>query len=129
MFGKPNLDGAQTGQSEINQFGNPVNPEGQTEEKPKTETPVQSEVPKTEEPAEEDLNEEGISADNIKMVMEYTKCSKAEAIRALRETEDDSVNAIMKLTKWWNDDSVPSYSPDFLNINISDMLLFFNLSV
>lgn len=99
MFGKPNLDGAQTGQSEINQFGNPVNPEGQTEEKPKTETPVQSEVPKTEEPAEEDLNEEGISADNIKMVMEYTKCSKAEAIRALRETEDDSVNAIMKLTK------------------------------
>ena len=83
----------------MNQFNNPVNPEGQTEEKPKTETPVQSEVPKTEEPAEEDLNEEGISADNIKMVMEYTKCSKAEAIRALRETEDDSVNAIMKLTK------------------------------
>lgn len=32
--------------------------------------------------------------------MEYTKCSKAEAIKALRETNDDSVNAIMKLTKW-----------------------------
>lgn len=34
------------------------------------------------------------------MVMEYTKCSKTEAIKALRETNDDSVNAIMKLTKW-----------------------------
>ena len=32
--------------------------------------------------------------------MEYTKCSKTEAIKALRETNDDSVNAIMKLTKW-----------------------------
>lgn len=31
--------------------------------------------------------------------MEYTKCSKTEAIKALRETNDDSVNAIMKLTK------------------------------
>ena len=59
--------------------------------------PVQNEMPKTEET--EDLNEDGISPDNIKMVMEYTKCSKAEAIKALRETQDDSVNAIMKLTK------------------------------
>jgi NACalpha-BTF3-like transcription factor len=33
------------------------------------------------------------------MVMEYGKCSKAEAIRLLRETNDDSVNAIMKLDK------------------------------
>lgn len=40
-----------------------------------------------------------MTPDNIKMVMEYTKCTRGEAIKALRETEDDSVNAIMKLTK------------------------------
>ena len=36
--------------------------------------------------------------------MEYGKCSKAEAIRLLRETNNDSVNAIMKLDKSanWN---------------------------
>jgi len=39
----------------------------------------------------EDLNEEGLTSDNIKIVMEYTKYTKGEAIRALRETEDDSV--------------------------------------
>ena len=31
----------------------------------------------------EEVSEEGISPDNIKMVMEYTKCSKAEAIKVL----------------------------------------------
>ena len=31
------------------------------------------------------------------MVMEYTKCSKTEAIKALRETNDDSVNAIIEI--------------------------------
>lgn len=45
--------------------------------------------------------------------MEYTKCSKAEAIKALRETNDDSVNAIMKLTKWL---FINFYGlPEFLN--------------
>jgi nascent polypeptide-associated complex subunit alpha len=91
----------QAGQNEVGQFGNPVNPDGLQE--PKVEEPATTkteEAPKNEEPAtEDDLNEEGLSADNIKMVMEYTKCTKAEAIRALRETDDDSVNAIMKLTK------------------------------
>jgi len=94
IFGKPNMDGLQNGQNEINQFKNPVNPEG-------TEVPA-AEVPATEvkaEEAAEDLNEEGLTPDNIKMVIEYTKCTRAEAIKVLRETGDDSVNAIMKLTK------------------------------
>jgi NACalpha-BTF3-like transcription factor len=34
-------------------------------------------------------------------VIEYTKCTRAEAIKVLRETDNDSVNAIMKLTKWF----------------------------
>lgn len=95
IFGKPNMDGLQTGQNEINQFKNPVLPEGA--EEPKIEVPTTSEeAPKAEEA---DLNEEGLTPDNIKMVIEYTKCTRAEAIKALRETGDDSVNAIMKLTK------------------------------
>lgn len=96
IFGKPNMDGLQTGQNEINQFKNPVTPEG-TEEA-KVEVPSTQTEAKTEEPAE-DLNEEGLSQDNIKMVMDYTKCTRAEAVKVLRETGDDSVNAIMKLTK------------------------------
>jgi len=51
-----------------------------------------------QQPAE-DLNEEGLTPENIKMVIEYTKCTRAEAIKVLRETDNDSVNAIMKLTK------------------------------
>lgn len=95
IFGKPNMDGLQTGQNEINQFKNPVVPEGA--EEPKVEAPA-SEAPRAEESVEE-VNEEGLTPDNIKMVMEYTKCTRAEAVKALRETGDDSVNAIMKLTK------------------------------
>ena len=97
IFGKPNLDGMQGGQNEMSQFTNPINPEGQ-ENKPEN-VEAASEAKTEEQPATEDLSEEGLSPDNIKMVMEYAKCSKAEAIRALRETNDDSVNAIMKLTK------------------------------
>ena len=87
------MDGLQTGKSEIDSFKPPVNLEG-------AEQPAQSQQAeqKTEETGEE-VSEEGLNPDNIKMVMEYTKCSKAEAIKALRETGDDSVNAIMKLTK------------------------------
>lgn len=88
----------QQGETAFKDLNTPVNPEGLIPEQ-KTELPAQTDAPKQEEEQAEDLNEEGISPDNIKMVMEYTKCSKTEAIRALRETEDDSVNAIMKLTK------------------------------
>lgn len=95
IFGKPNMDGlgGSAGQSEVNQFQSPVNPEGAQQPAQQVGTEQAQEV------AGEDLSEEGLTPDNIKMVMEYTKCSKAEAIRTLRETNDDSVNAIMKLTK------------------------------
>jgi nascent polypeptide-associated complex subunit alpha len=95
IFGKPNMDGLQTGQNEINQFKNSVTPEEAGE---KVEAPS-AEVAAKVETAAEDLNEDGLTPDNIKMVMEYTSCTRAEAVRVLRETGDDSVNAIMKLTK------------------------------
>ena len=45
------------------------------------------------------LSEEGITASHIDMVMDHTSCSRNEAIRALRESNDDMINAVMKLTK------------------------------
>ena len=46
----------------------------------------------------EPLSEEGITANHIKMVMDHTSCTRNAAIRALRETSDDMVQAVMKLT-------------------------------
>ena len=99
IFGKPNLDGMGAGQNEVNQFSNPVNPEGVTATKAETKTEGKTEAPKVEETSAEDLSEEGLSPENIKMVMEYGKCSKVEAIRILRETNNDSVSAILKLDR------------------------------
>lgn len=47
------------------------------------------------EPAE---SEDGITASHISMVQEHTNCTRNEAIRALRETNDDMINAVMKIT-------------------------------
>ncbi len=76
IFGKPNLDGMGAGQNEVNQFTNPVNPEGLTAAKAEGKAEGKAETAKVEEAAE-DLSEEGLSPENIKMVMEYGKCSKA----------------------------------------------------
>ena len=81
VFGKPNMDGLQTGQDEAGKFTEkPVVPESQEEEKPS----VPAEEVKPEAEGEEDLNDDGLSQDNIKMVMEYTSCSRGTAIRVLR---------------------------------------------
>jgi len=45
------------------------------------------------------LSEEGLTKGHIDMVMEHTSCARNDAIRALRETNDDMINAVMKLTK------------------------------
>lgn len=94
IFGKPNMDDINTrlGQNEFKNLNEPTHVE-EPSKQPEAAEPTQA----TEE-STENLSEEGLSADNIKMVMEYTKCSKAAAIRTLRETSDDTVAAIMKLT-------------------------------
>ena len=43
-------------------------------------------------------DEEGITPNHITMVMDHTSCSRNEAIRALRESNDDIINAVMKLS-------------------------------
>lgn len=45
------------------------------------------------------LSEEGLTANHIDMVMQHANCSRNAAIRALRESNDDMVAAVMKLTQ------------------------------
>jgi len=43
-------------------------------------------------------DESGITPSHIGMVMEHTNCTRNQAIRALRESNDDMINAVMKLS-------------------------------
>ena len=54
---------------------------------------------KKEEDEGEAADEEGITPGHINMVMEHTGCTRNAAIEALRESGDDMINAVMKLTK------------------------------
>ena len=47
----------------------------------------------------EPLSEEGLNPMHIEMVMQNANCTRNQAIKALRETNDDMVSAIMHLTK------------------------------
>lgn len=48
----------------------------------------------------EPLPEDGLTPNHISMVMDHANCSRNKAIRVLRETNDDMVQAVMKLTNW-----------------------------
>merc|ERR1712070_23543 len=47
----------------------------------------------------EPLPEDGLTPNHITMVMDHANCSRNAAIRVLRETKDDMVQAVVKLTK------------------------------
>lgn len=64
----------------------------ETEEQPAEEKPA-------EEAAEEVVDETGVNPDDISFVIEQTKCSRAEAVKALRENNNDMINAVMSLSK------------------------------
>jgi nascent polypeptide-associated complex subunit alpha len=55
-------------------------------------------VPKIEEIDEEAIDESGVDAKDIDLVMGQTGCSRAKAVKALKENDVDLVNAIMSLT-------------------------------
>merc|ERR1711990_707796 len=57
------------------------------------------EEPKTKAVDEAPADEEGVTTDHINMVMEHTGCTRNEAIGALKESNNDMINAVMKLTK------------------------------
>ena len=46
------------------------------------------------------LPEDGLTPNHVSMVMDHCNCSRNKAIRVLRETNDDLVQAVRKLTNW-----------------------------
>jgi|EP00984_Skeletonema_dohrnii_P031925 nascent polypeptide-associated complex subunit alpha len=56
--------------------------------------------PVSEEPAggEDAVDDEGVEAKDIDLVMSQAGCSRAKAVKALKENDNDLVNAIMSLT-------------------------------
>ncbi len=68
----------------------PVKEEGEKEE-PKAEK-----VDVIEDEA--NIDTEGLNPDNIEMVMQHSSCTKAQAVRALREANGDLVTAVMKVS-------------------------------
>lgn len=55
-------------------------------------------APATDEP-EEEVDETGVEAKDIELVMSQAVCSRAKAVKALKENDGDLVNSIMSLTK------------------------------
>ncbi|CAD8054267.1 unnamed protein product [Paramecium sonneborni] len=55
---------------------------------------------KEQKPVEttEQVSDEGIPAESIKMVMEHCKCDRSKAVEALRKSDNDTVQAILTLT-------------------------------
>ncbi|KAJ1920630.1 GAL4 enhancer protein [Mycoemilia scoparia] len=47
---------------------------------------------------DEEVDETGISAENIALVMEQANCSRAKAVKGIKEADNDVVTAIMNLT-------------------------------
>ena len=57
-------------------------------------------APAAAEPAaEEAVDETGLNPDDISFVMEQTQCTRAAAVKALRENDNDMINAVMALGK------------------------------
>ena len=47
---------------------------------------------------DEAVNEEGVEAKDIEIVMAQSGCSRAKAVAVLKENDNDLVNSIMSLT-------------------------------
>eukprot|EP00549_Striatella_unipunctata_P015001 CAMPEP_0118694316 /NCGR_PEP_ID=MMETSP0800-20121206/12437_1 /TAXON_ID=210618 ORGANISM="Striatella unipunctata, Strain CCMP2910" /NCGR_SAMPLE_ID=MMETSP0800 /ASSEMBLY_ACC=CAM_ASM_000638 /LENGTH=191 /DNA_ID=CAMNT_0006592731 /DNA_START=46 /DNA_END=621 /DNA_ORIENTATION=+ len=47
---------------------------------------------------EEEIDEEGVEPKDVELVMSQASCSRAKAVKALKENDGDLVNAIMSLT-------------------------------
>ncbi|GMM37983.1 Egd2 protein [Saccharomycopsis crataegensis] len=57
-----------------------------------------AEAPKIEAEEEEEVDETGVDPEDIKIVVAQTNVSRAKAVKALKENNNDMVNAIMSLS-------------------------------
>jgi len=65
-----------------------------------TSSAVSKEIPKVEESTEEDsipFDETNVEAKDIELVMQHANCSRAKAVKALKNNNSDIINAIMEL--------------------------------
>jgi nascent polypeptide-associated complex subunit alpha len=56
-------------------------------------------APAAEEDADEEVDETGLESKDIDLVMSQAGCTRAKAVKALKENDGDLVNSIMSLTK------------------------------
>lgn len=61
------------------------------------EFPTMPETPEMPS-VEEEVDETGVEAKDIELVMSQAGCSRAKAVKALKENDNDLVNSIMSLT-------------------------------
>ena len=73
--------------------------EVKTESKEEEKVPAAKVEETTDEGDNEPLSEEGLTPMHIDMVMQNASCTRNQAIKALRETNNDMVNAIMLIQK------------------------------
>merc|ERR1719318_1786322 len=77
----------------VDQFKNPESALGGPEAPSATQPPIQEE---SEE--EEEIDETGVEAKDIELVMSQANVTRAKAVKALKNNQNDIVNAIMELT-------------------------------
>merc|ERR1712178_42541 len=77
----------------VDQFKNPESALGGPEAPSATQAPIQEE---SEE--EEEIDETGVEAKDIELVMSQANVSRGKAVKALKNNGNDIVNAIMELT-------------------------------
>jgi nascent polypeptide-associated complex subunit alpha len=98
VFGELKLEDPNTRlqQAEAKKFAEGQLAAAQAQAAAKATAPKKEESKATDEPA---LSEEGITPSHINDIMEHTGCTRNQAIKALRESNDDMINAVLSLTK------------------------------
>lgn len=94
VFGVVKVDNGESNallNSAVDKFKAPEEPAEEAAEKP-------AEEKKAEEP-EEEVDATGVNPNDITFVMEQTGCTRAEAVKALRDNDNDMINAVMALGK------------------------------
>ena len=57
-----------------------------------------SSIPSMSSGGDENVDESGVDAKDIELVISQANCSRAQAVKALKNNDNDIVNAIMELT-------------------------------
>merc|ERR1712126_29764 len=93
VFGEAKIEdlSQQAQMAAAEKFKAPERPTGQVAEPTKVMAPV-------DEESDEEVDEEGVEAKDIELVMQQANCSKGKAVKALKKCDNDIVNAIMDLT-------------------------------